>query len=192
MNDQMGLSELYKAYMFDPCFSKLRERFNFVPGVGTSGNIMFIGEAPGKEEDRLREPFIGVSGQILREMLEEIDIRYDDCFVTNVLKYRPDKFNRDPSPGEIRDSLPYLSEEISTVNPYLIVLLGKIPAQSFYPGKLFKMIRGQLFDRRGRKVLVTWHPAATIYQPEMLPEYRKDFLKIKEVVDGHTGSKVDS
>lgn len=188
----MELGDLYRAYMFDPNFEHLRKKFHFVPGVGKTGTIMFIGEAPGKEEDRLREPFIGVSGQILREMLETIEVSYDDCFITNVLKYRPSDFNRNPTSYELQQSLPYLSEEISTVNPYLVVLLGKVATSAFYPGLRFKDIRGQLFDRRGRKVLVTWHPAATIYQRDKLPEYRKDFLKIKEVVDGHTGRYVDS
>ena len=194
MASDIPLSDLYKAYMWDPSFKHLRAAgFHFVPGVGTMGSIMFVGEAPGEQEDRLREPFIGPSGQVLRKELDRVGINLDEHFVTNLLKYRPSLTNRYPTPQETKASLLYLTEEVNSVNPYLIVLLGRTPSSAFYPGKHFSAeLCGKLLDRRGRKIMVTWHPAATLHNPGLLPDFRRHIAMIKEVVDGHNnGSDVD-
>jgi DNA polymerase len=182
----ISLEEVYEEYQADPAFDHLSETYRFVPGVGdTNADILFIGEAPGKTEDTCGVPFVGPAGDVLEEMLEEVfsDIYSGPTtYFTNVLKYRPGERNRDPHVSEIQASIPYLTQEINEINPYLIVLLGRIPTRTFYPGEVFKNIRGKVLDRRGRKVLATYHPAAILYHKDKLPEYQEHFAKIGEIV----------
>ena len=183
------LEEIYEGYQADPAFDHLSENYRFVPGIGNSdADVLFVGEAPGKTEDTMGVPFVGPAGDILEEMIEDVfpDI-YEGptTYLTNVLKYRPGERNRDPHVSEIQASIPYLTQEINAINPYLIVLLGRIPARTFYPGEEFKNIRGKVLDRRGRKVLVTYHPAAILYHKDKLPEYQEHFAKIGEIVADH-------
>lgn len=200
MTASMGLDEIYTAYMADPDFQNLRKSFHFVPGVGNpNADIMLVGEAPGANEDKKREPFVGRAGEILDVLLSGGNYRYkhglfhsdgvglsrDDLFITNVLKYRPSTENRDPTVAELQFSLPYLVEEIITVNPKLIISLGKIPTSVFYPGKLFKNIRGNVYEyANAYKVLVTYHPAAAIYNPQrILPELEEHFSLVRGALD---------
>jgi len=181
----VDLEDIYDAYRIDPSFKHLRRRFNFVPGEGnTSANIMFVGEAPGRTEDREEKPFCGASGKVLNRMLESIDLKRDDCFVTNLLKYRPSTDNRDPTPQEIRDSLGYLGEEINSVNPRLIVTLGIIPARAFLPGNRFKNIKGTVnLLAVDLCLLVTYHPAYISYNHSAEAEYLEHFALIKGFAD---------
>lgn len=185
----ISLEDVYEEYQADPAFDHLSETYRFVPGVGNNdADVLFIGEAPGKTEDVMGVPFVGPAGDILEDMLDEVfpDISsLPTIYLTNVLKYRPGERNRDPHVSEIQASIPYLTEEINAINPYLIVLLGRIPTRTFYPGEVFKNIRGKVLDRRGRKVLVTYHPAAILYHKDKLPEYQEHFAKIGEIVADH-------
>lgn len=189
----ISLEEIYEELQADPAFDHLSETYRFVPGIGSAdAEVLFIGEAPGKTEDTMGAPFVGPAGDILDEMLEGVfpDVHsLPRIYLTNVLKYRPGERNRDPHVSEIQASIPYLTEEINAINPYLIVLLGRIPTRTFYPGEVFKNIRGKVLDRRGRKVLVTYHPAAILYHKDKLPEYQEHFAKIGEIVADHRSAQ---
>ncbi|HUV31271.1 MAG TPA: uracil-DNA glycosylase [Acidobacteriota bacterium] len=148
-----------------------RTRTKFVYGVGNPhADLMFIGEAPGAEEDRLGEPFVGRAGKLLDRILEAIQMSRDQVYIGNILKCRPPG-NRDPQPDEMALCLPYLQEQIRLIEPKLLCLLGRVAAQVLLKtttplGKL----RGRWFDFQGVPAMVTYHPAALL----RFQAYKKD------------------
>jgi DNA polymerase len=144
-----------------------KTRTQAVFGVGNrSAQWMVIGEAPGAEEDRQGEPFVGRAGQLLNSMLQAIGLKREHVFIANILKSRPPN-NRDPRPEEVSACLPYLFRQIELVNPRLILCVGRIAAQTLLEtdtsiGKL----RGQLHRIAGnRPMVVTYHPAYLLRSP---------------------------
>jgi uracil-DNA glycosylase family 4 len=136
-------------------------------GVGDrNAQWMVIGEAPGADEDRQGEPFVGRAGQLLNSMLKAIGLKREQVFIANILKSRPPN-NRDPRPEEVRACIPYLFRQIELVNPKLILCVGRIAAQTLLEtdtpiGKL----RGQLHRIAGnRPMIVTYHPAYLLRSP---------------------------
>jgi uracil-DNA glycosylase family 4 len=154
---------------------------NFIPGVGpVPCRIMFIGEAPGRVEDELGFPFQGRSGNILDQLLGLLGLRREEVFVTNVFKYRPPG-NRDPLPIEIHKSIPCLQYEVNVVNPIVIVLLGRVASQAFFPTATLAQRRRMNPVTIGRRIVFcTYHPAATMYDTTfyMLQDLKKDFRLI--------------
>ena len=138
-------------------------RTNFVFGVGNpEAKLMFIGEAPGREEDLQGEPFVGAAGQLLDRMLAAINFKREDVFIANVLKCRPPE-NRDPQPDEIETCKPYLLQQIKIIQPKIICALGRIAAQALLQTKSpLNQLRGKFHDFKGIKFLVTYHPAALL------------------------------
>jgi DNA polymerase len=138
-------------------------RNKFVYGVGNpDADILFIGEAPGADEDRLGEPFVGRAGKLLDKILAAIGFTRDDVYIANILKCRPPG-NRDPQPEEMEQCFPYLREQIALIKPKLICALGRVAAQALLEtttplGKL----RGKWHDYHGVPLLVTYHPAALL------------------------------
>jgi DNA polymerase len=144
-----------------------KSRTQAVPGVGDPhAEWLFIGEAPGANEDRLGEPFVGDAGKLLDAILAAIGLsRGDNVFIANVLKSRPPA-NRDPKPEEVTACRPYLERQIELIQPKLIVALGRFAAQSLLAtdtpiGKL----RGQVHHYRGVPLVVTYHPAYLLRNP---------------------------
>ena len=139
-----------------------------VPGDGSAeADIMFIGEAPGKNEDAQGIPFVGAAGKFLAAMLASIHLKREDIYITNVVKYRPPN-NRDPNPEEIAVCLPWLHEQIKIIEPTIIVTLGRHAMEHFIPGQKISAVHGQAFRRTfddiGEQVLfVLYHPAAALY-----------------------------
>jgi DNA polymerase len=138
-----------------------------VPGVGDPhADWLFVGEAPGANEDRVGEPFVGDAGKLLDAMMLAIGLkRGENVFIANVLKSRPPG-NRDPQPDEIAACLPYLERQIELIKPRLIVALGRFAAQNLLAtdtpiGKL----RGQVHQYRGVPLVVTYHPAYLLRNP---------------------------
>jgi DNA polymerase len=134
-------------------------------GGNPNADLMLIGEAPGAEEDKQGEPFVGSAGKMLTNILEAINFKRDDVFIANILKHRPPD-NRDPLPEERERSLPFLIKQIELVNPKLILALGKVAAQTLLESdaSLTKM-RGKFHIFRGKyELLATFHPAALLYQ----------------------------
>ena len=125
-------------------------RTEVVPGEGNvKSKVMLIGEAPGEDEDLRGEPFVGKAGQLLTKILQSVDIKREDIFITNMLKCRPPA-NRNPSKSEIETCFPYLETQIAIINPKIIVTLGNIPTQYLLETTQgITKIRGQWFDWLG-------------------------------------------
>jgi len=146
-------------------------RNKFVYGVGNPhADLMFIGEAPGADEDRLGEPFVGRAGQLLDKILAAIRLTRQDVYIANILKCRPPG-NRDPQPDEMEKCFPLLKEQVALIRPKLICALGRIAAQALLNcstplGKL----RGRWHEYEGVPMLVTYHPAALL----RFPGYKRD------------------
>lgn len=144
-----------------------RSRKNAVPGDGqTSAKIIFIGEAPGKNEDEKGRPFIGFAGRILDDALQKAGIKRSQVFITNIVKCRPPG-NRIPEDNEVAACRPYLDRQISLIAPRIICILGATAYTSILGGKSIKQNRGKIVKRKGQKYLITIHPAAAIYNKNL-------------------------
>lgn len=162
---------------------------NPVPGEGNpDADIMFIGEAPGAKEDLSGRPFVGAAGKFLAEMLAEIDLKREDVYITNVVKYRPPG-NRDPKPEEIKACLPLLMRQIEIIKPKLLVLLGRHAMNIFLPDLKISHVHG-LPKRRGDLVfLPLYHPAAALYNGGMRQTLLDDFARIPFILEQIYNSK---
>ncbi len=141
-------------------------RTKFVYGVGSpTADLMFVGEAPGKNEDLQGEPFVGRAGQLLDKILAAINLSRPEIYIANILKCRPPG-NRDPQPAEMEQCFPYLKEQIALVQPKILCSLGRISAQALLQTTtpLGKM-RGQWHSYQGIPLRVTYHPAALLRNP---------------------------
>lgn len=157
--------------------AKTRTRTVFGTG-STHPPVLFIGEAPGAEEDRQGLPFVGRAGQLLTKMLEAIGFRREDVYITNVLKCRPPG-NRDPQPGEVDCCEPYLLEQLALLKPRLICALGRHAAQTLLKTDIgINKLRGSFHDYHGIKILPTFHPAYLLRNP---PDKRKSWEDLKKV-----------
>lgn len=140
------------------------EGTQLVFGVGNPhADLMIIGEAPGAEEDKQGEPFVGKAGQLLNKILDAINFKREDVYIANILKHRPPN-NRNPKPEERERSLPFLLRQIDLVDPKLILAVGKVAAQTLLDKNLsLTKMRGQFYDFRGKyELLATYHPAALL------------------------------
>ncbi|MFA5871906.1 MAG: uracil-DNA glycosylase [Parcubacteria group bacterium] len=159
-----------------------------VPGEGNShAQIMFIGEAPGENEDRQGRPFVGAAGKFLEEMLGIIGLERKDVFIANVLKCRPPG-NRDPLPEEVEACWPWLVEQINSIKPKLIVTLGRHAMERFLPNQKISKMHGTALRREipgiGKQVFYAlYHPAAALYQGSLRDTLKADFKKIPKVLE---------
>lgn len=165
-----------------------------VPGDGNpNADILFIGEGPGKREDELGTPFVGAAGKFLDTLLASINLDRKCVYIANVVKCRPPN-NRDPLPEEISECAPWLDEQISIIDPKLIVTLGRYSLYTFLPDYKISEAHGRAFlthnPRFGdRAVFAMYHPAAALYNGSMREVLLKDFQKIPHVLKKLT--KVD-
>lgn len=142
-------------------------RTQTVPGVGNaSPRLMFLGEAPGADEDRQGEPFVGRAGQLLTQMIENgMGLKRSDVYIGNVLKCRPPG-NRTPSPEEAANCRPFLDRQIALLKPEFICCLGAVAAQNLLATeRAIGKLRGQVFSHQGSKVICTYHPAYLLRNP---------------------------
>lgn len=144
--------------------------------------IVFIGEAPGKDEDLQGKPFVGRSGKFLAEMLETIKMKREDIYITNIVKYRPPN-NRDPELDEIESCWPWLSDELNFITPKLIVFLGRHSMNRFFPTEKISQIHGKLLHKKIKGFeteyfFPLYHPAAALYNGSMRETLIEDFKKI--------------
>jgi DNA polymerase len=164
-------------------------RTKAVFGAGNAdADLMFVGEAPGAEEDRQGLPFVGRAGQLLNQLLGEIGLARDDVFIANVLKSRPPG-NRDPQPAEIAACEPYLFEQVRLIEPKVVCTLGNFATKLLTGSPLgITRVRGtpQLHELGGRKVLLLplIHPAAALRTPAMKEALRADFATIPALLAG--------
>ena len=161
-------------------------RNQFVFGSGNAGSLlMFVGEGPGADEDRLGLPFVGKAGKLLDRMIDVIGLDREDVYVTNVVKCRPPN-NRNPTPDEIAHCIGILERQIELVNPKLVVTLGNVPTQALLPGSPgITKSRGGLKKYRDWNILPTYHPSYLLRNPKAMHEAWQDFQKISEYAFFH-------
>ena len=163
-------------------------RTNTVPGMGSpNADLMFIGEAPGANEDKQGLPFVGAAGKFLDEMLQSIGLQRADIFIGNVLKCRPPG-NRDPEQEEVSMCWPYLEKQICLIKPKLIVTLGRHAMNRFLPDMRISRDHGQPKRYRGiySKMQIyfpLYHPAAALYNGSLRKTLLDDFQKIPKVLE---------
>ena len=154
-----------------------KSRTNAVAGKGNyNAEIMFVGEAPGRNEDLKGEPFVGTAGKILTEALEYAGLSRDDVFITNVVKCRPPN-NRIPLEGEKNSCQQYLNSELDIIKPKIICILGNTAYGSILGGGSITKNRGKIIKKNDHLYFLTIHPAAVIYTPD-LKQVLKDDIKI--------------
>ena len=159
-------------------------RTHAVPGEGNpQADVMFIGEAPGFQEDRQGRPFVGPAGKLLDGLLASIGTNRDDVFIANMVKCRPPD-NRDPAPRELAACTKFLDRQIELVNPKLIVTLGRFAFGRYFPGEGITKARGRLREKVGRKIFPVLHPAAVLRRDELRPTMIEDFKAISEILEG--------
>lgn len=160
---------------------------NLVMGDGhPSAELVFIGEAPGKNEDLQGKPFVGAAGKFLAEMLAAIGLQREQVYITNIVKYRPPN-NRDPLPEEKKTFWPYLVRELAAIQPKIVATLGRHSMEYFLPGKRITAIHGQpkriTFGRQKLVVLPLYHPAAALYNGGLRQTLIEDFESIPQIID---------
>ena len=149
-----------------------------VPGKGNfDADVIFVGEAPGKNEDIHGEPFVGAAGKRLDMILEDTGINREDVYITNIVKCRPPK-NRVPSKQEEEACNDFIKQEIEIINPKIICIMGNTAYGTLLDGKEITKNHGKIVEKDGRKFFVTFHPAATIYNQKLVDELKNDFRKL--------------
>ena len=161
-----------------------------MPGEGNAdARVMFVGEAPGQDEDEQGRPFVGRSGQLLRQTIREAGWREEEVFIANVLKCRPPE-NRDPQDNEIEACRSWLIAQIVTLRPVLIVTLGRYSMGLLIkPGLKISQVRGKHVRRDGLIILPTYHPSAVLRDSGKLSDFRNDIRKarkLSEVLDDNS------
>jgi len=162
-----------------------RNMFVFGDGNPHAG-LMFIGEAPGADEDAQGKPFVGRAGQLLTKIIEAIQMKREEVYICNILKCRPPN-NRRPAPTEVDLCTPYLNKQIELVQPKFIICLGLTAAQwLLQTNASLATLRGKFHDFRGTKLLVTYHPAALLRNPEWKKPTWEDMKMLKSAYDSMT------
>jgi DNA polymerase len=159
-------------------------RTNFVFGVGNpNADVMIVGEGPGAEEDAQGEPFVGRAGKLLNDILKAINFKREEVYIANIVKCRPPG-NRTPASDEMEECIPYLQKQIELIKPKLILCLGLTAAQGLLKKKdSLTKLRGQLFEYQGAKVMVTYHPAALLRNPNWKRPCWEDVQKFRQMYD---------
>lgn len=182
MNKAEALKELEEEIARDTSLP-FREA-NLVFGEGSVDcEVMFIGEAPGYNEDRLKRPFVGRAGQLLDELIRGIGWKREDVYITNVVKRRPPE-NRDPLADEIEAYKPYLARQIEIISPKVIVPLGRFAMNYFLPDAKITRDQGKVFRVDGQLVVPMFHTAAALRSPETLRLLRESFKHLPDIVSG--------
>ncbi len=167
------------------CSELATTRTKTVFGVGKpNANVMFIGEAPGRDEDLEGKPFIGKAGQLLTNIITSIGWKREDIYICNILKCRPPN-NRDPKPEESKNCRKFLEKQIKIVNPKFIVCLGKIASRELLglsEDTLMAAMRGKFFDYNGIKVLCTYHPSYLLRNPSAKKDVWQDLQLLLEEI----------
>lgn len=154
-----------------------------VPGEGpATAEIMFIGEGPGFHENEQGRPFVGAAGKFLDQLLAQAGVTRADVWIGNVVKCRPPD-NRDPLPDELAACDKYLERQIEAINPSIIVTLGRISMNKFFPGAKISAVHGQMKKVGERYVIAMFHPAAALHQAALKPAILADFAKLPELLE---------
>ena len=174
------------------CPHLARMRTQTVFGVGNpDAELMFIGEAPGADEDRRGEPFVGRAGQLLTKIIETMGFRRDDVYIANVLKCRPDMppgstGNRPPTPVEMQTCLPYLAEQISIIQPKVLIALGATAVEGLLGTRgVMRELRGKWHSHQDTPLMITYHPSYLLRNqaPSEKRKVWEDMLQVLERID---------
>ncbi|MGH7156992.1 MAG: uracil-DNA glycosylase [Candidatus Saccharimonadales bacterium] len=167
----------------DICPELRRGAKQMVFGDGNAdAKVVFIGEAPGKNEDEQGLPFVGAAGRFLEEMLSAAGLKRSDVYISNIVKYRPPG-NRDPYPDEKAAFLPFLKKQLQVIKPKLVVTLGRHSMEVLLPADLkISQVHGQPKRYKGQVYLPLFHPAAALYNNSMRQTLMDDFAKIPRVL----------
>jgi len=160
-------------------------RTQIVFGVGNpDADLMFVGEAPGGDEDIQGIPFVGRAGQLLTKMINAIQIERDDVYIANVIKCRPPQ-NRNPDPDEVETCEPFLFRQIDAIQPKVIVALGSFAAKALLRTQdSISRLRGRVYDFRGAKLIPTFHPAFLLRSPDRKRDAWEDLKKARAILQG--------
>lgn len=160
-------------------------RRQIVFGVGNPGaDLMFIGEAPGHDEDVQGIPFVGRAGQLLTKIIEAIDLRREDVYIANIIKCRPPE-NRNPEPDEVAACEPFVFRQVQTIQPKVIVALGTFAAQALLRTKdPISRLRGRVFTYGDAQLIPTFHPAFLLRSPERKRDVWEDMKKVRALLRG--------
>lgn len=184
MNKQVELDQI-KADILKAniCPDLAKTAKQLVMGDGNpDADIVFIGEAPGKNEDEQGIPFVGAAGKFLNEMLGLIGLERQDIYITNIVKYRPPN-NRDPEEHEKEAFLPFLMKQLEVIKPKLIVTLGRHSMDVLLPGLKISSVHGEPKRFKGQVYLPLFHPAAALYNGGMRQTLIDDFVKIPLILE---------
>ena len=191
MERRAAFEALYARIRKDPAYRSKAMGTVFVPGAGDpEAGVVFVGEAPGRDEERLGAPFVGAAGRNLTALLEGAGLTREGVFITNLVKYRPlttTHGNRRPTPAEARRALPYLLEELAILAPRLVVCLGAAAAEALLARRPLRMAEanGGVFSAAGLRLLVTYHPSPFNWlSPEKRRAMREAFERIREYAAG--------
>ena len=167
------------------CPQLVTSRQSVVFGVGDpNAALMFVGEAPGADEDEQGEPFVGRAGQLLTKIIEAIGLQRSDVYIANVLKCRPPN-NRAPEPDEVEQCEPFLFKQVATVQPKVIVALGTHAAHALLKVETpISKLRGQVFSYGGAKLVPTFHPAYLLRSPDRKRDVWEDMKKVRALLAG--------
>jgi len=159
-----------------------KTRTNSVPGKGNfQSDVIFVGEAPGRNEDKKGEPFVGIAGQILSSALESAGVSRESIYITNVVKCRPPN-NRVPTISERDTCQEYLQKEIAIIKPKIICILGNTAFNSILGGSEITKYRGKIVKKDKQYYFLTVHPAATIYNQKLITILKEDIIKLFNLI----------
>ena len=159
-----------------------KTRINSVPGKGNfQSDVIFVGEAPGRNEDKKGEPFVGIAGQRLSAALDSAGVSRESVYITNVVKCRPPS-NRVPTVMERDMCHDYLQKEISIIKPKIICVLGNTAFNSILGGSEITKYRGKIVKKDEQFYFLTVHPAATIYNQELITVLKEDIIKLFDLI----------
>jgi uracil-DNA glycosylase family 4 len=180
---QQRLDKVKAAIIADNvCPALAKQATQLVFGDGNpDAEIVFIGEAPGKNEDLQGLPFVGAAGKFLNELLGSINLERQQIYITNIVKYRPPE-NRDPLPHEKAAFLPYLTQQIAIIQPKMVATLGRHSLNCFLPNLQISEVHGQPKRYKGQVFLPLFHPAAALYNGAMRQTLFDDFMKIPTIL----------
>ncbi|MFC1730415.1 uracil-DNA glycosylase [candidate division KSB1 bacterium] len=177
--DNPGLRSFY--HQIKDCLecSLGRVRTNFVFGAGNpNADLLFVGEAPGYNEDQKGEPFVGRAGKLLDKLLADVGLDRSKVYIANILKCRPPQ-NRDPNPLEVASCIPYLKKQIELIRPEIIVALGRVAGQTLLNTTIpIGKLRGSLYQFQGIDLIVTYHPAALLRNNRLIDPANDDLQRM--------------
>lgn len=157
-----------------------------VPGEGSpDADVVFLGEAPGKNEAATGRPFIGRAGKVLRSLIAEAGLKDEDVYITSPVKYLPKHVT--PTPAEVAHGRKHLMEQLDVIEPKVIVLMGRVACLAMLQRDCqVAKEHGSLIEQDGRTYLIAYHPAAPLYNPKAMPLIKDDFKKLKKLIKSPT------